>query len=104
MRKFRGKDVMTPAQIKKGLIALNEVVTADDSGDPELERLGVAIFADIDEHGATGAAVVGWGPEDCRAVDPVVYLPGKGRPFPVKAYVSALLVAEVESREVEPRP
>jgi len=102
MRNFRGKDVMTPKELRRQLIALNaealDVPTVDGRTPPG--RFGVAIFAYIDAYGATDARVQctdslchdGWQGE------PVVWIPGFGHPFPVKAFVEALLVSEVETR------
>jgi hypothetical protein len=102
MAKLRGRDVLKPAEIRSQLEDLNAAFGVDGSVDqPEPGSFGVCVFADVDEFGATSAAVEyhdqtaqGVG----RCPDPVVYLPGSGKPFPVRAYVEALLCSEVEAR------
>ncbi len=101
MAKLRGRDVLKPSEIRSQLEELNaealDVPTVDGRTPPG--SYGVAIFADVDERGVTtGARVQCVDAVDRADIEPVVWIPGFGHPFPVKAYVEALLVAEVLSR------
>lgn len=77
---------MRPSEVREALEDMNR----DSDGPCE-----IAIFGDVDDCGCTDVAIGFIGRNGEPYPDPVVTLPGDGKPFAVRAFVEALLCSEV---------